>query len=169
MSEQPFHVLFLCTGNAVRSIMAEALLNQMGQGRFKAHSGGTKPKGAVNPRALALLEMMKVEAKGLRSKHWQEHLAPGAPKFDFVFTVCDETAGEECPEWSAGPLTATWPVPDPLEIDGGETEQAIAFADAFRMLRNRIGIFINLPIGALDRLSLQRKLDEIGQNRTTDG
>lgn len=169
MPSQTYNVLFLCTGNAVRSIMAEALLNQMGQGRFRAFSGGTKPRGEVNARALGLLQMMKIEAAGLRSKHWQEHVGAAAPKFDFVFTVCDEAAGEECPDWSEGPLTSTWPVPDPLNAGGSETEQAVAFADTFRMLRNRIGIFVNLPIGSLDRMSLQRKLDEIGMSRASDG
>lgn len=169
MSE-PHHkqlnVLFLCTGNSARSIMAEAILNRAGLGKFKAYSAGSMPTGAVNPFALTLLSQMDHPLDGLRSKPWEEFSRnPGAPELDFVFTVCDNAAGEVCPIWPGQPISAHWGLPDPAEVKGSHTEKALAFADAYRMLSNRINLFINLPITSLSRLSLQERLDQIGKTR----
>jgi protein-tyrosine-phosphatase len=155
------NVLFLCTGNAVRSIMAEALLNHLGKGRFRAYSAGSHPAGAPDPLALALLERSRIPTEGLRSKSWDEFRGPDAPRFDFVFTVCDQ-ARETCPAWPGQPMTAHWGVPDPSAVEGSDAERALAVAEAFRMLNTRIGIFANLSIAALDRLSLQQRIDDIG-------
>jgi len=163
MSDRPFNVLFLCTGNSARSIMAETVLNRAGQGRFRAFSAGSHPKGKVHPYTLDLLRKMHFDVGGARSKSWLEFAQPDAPKLDFVFTVCDDAAGETCPVWPGQPMTAHWGVPDPAAATGNEAEIRYAFADTLRMLTNRINIFVSLPIAKLDRLSLQRKLDDIGR------
>ena len=156
-------VLFLCTGNSARSIIAEVVLNRLGRGRFKAYSAGSQPKGQVHPLALQVLRLAHYDASGLRSKSWEEFATPDAPKLDFVFTVCDNAAKEVCPIWPGQPMTAHWGLPDPATAVGTEAERQLAFADAFRMLSNRISIFTSLPLDKLSKLSLQRKLDEIGQ------
>jgi arsenate reductase len=166
-NDQPnrrFNVLFLCTGNSARSILAEAILNRIGGDTFRAYSAGSHPKGAVNPAALRLLESLGYPTTGLRSKPWDEFSGPGAPPLDFVFTVCDDAAGEVCPIWPGQPMTAHWGLPDPAAVQGSETQIALAFADAYRVLNNRIGLFASLPIASLTRLSLQRRLDDIGQS-----
>jgi protein-tyrosine-phosphatase len=165
VADRPYNVLFLCTGNSARSIIAEALLNQLGQGRFRGCSAGSHPKGAVNPIALELLRKMNLPVEGLRSKSWDEFAAPGAPPLDFVFTVCDNAAGEACPFWPGQPLTAHWGVPDPAAVAGSETEKWLAFRDTFRMLDNRIKIFTSLPLASFDRMKLQQRLDAIGKAR----
>jgi arsenate reductase (thioredoxin) len=161
----PFNVLFLCTGNSARSIMAEVLLNRAGQGKFRAFSAGSQPKGQVHPYALDLLRKLNFDVSALRSKSWSEFAAPDAPTLDFVFTVCDNAAAETCPVWPGQPMTAHWGVPDPAEATGKEAEVRLAFADAFRMLSNRINIFVALPLRSLDQLSLQRQLDSIGKSK----
>jgi protein-tyrosine-phosphatase len=161
----PFNVLFLCTGNSARSIMAEAILNRDGRGKFRAFSAGSAPKGRVHPFALDLLRKLNFEVGGLRSKSWNEFARPDAPKLDFVFTVCDHAAAETCPVWPGQPMTAHWGVPDPVAATGNEAEIHLAFADAFRMLNNRISIFINLPLRSLDQLTLQKQLDAIGRTK----
>jgi arsenate reductase len=158
-----FSVLFLCTGNSARSIMAEAILNREGAGRFSAYSAGSHPKGMVHPYALDLLLKLNYPTQELRSKSWDEFTAAAAPKFDFVFTVCDSAAAEVCPVWPGHPMTAHWGIPDPAAAEGTEAERRLAFADAYRMLKNRIGVFISLPMGSLDRLSLQKRLNDIGR------
>lgn len=163
MAEKPYNVLFLCTGNSARSILAEALLNRLGSGRFRAFSAGSFPKGQVHPYALDLLERQNYPTAGLRSKSWDEFAVPGAEPLDFVFTVCDNAAGEVCPVWPGQPMTAHWGLPDPAAVEGNEAERRLAFADTLRMLRNRIGVFVNLPIKSLDKLSLQHRLREIGR------
>jgi arsenate reductase (thioredoxin) len=168
MSERPLNVLFLCTGNSCRSIMAEAIMNREGAGRFVAYSAGSMPTGTVNPRALALLGKLNHPTASLRSKPWDEFSRatnPEAPELDFVFTVCDNAAGEVCPIWPGQPMTAHWGLPDPALATGNDAEIALAFADAYRMLSNRIGVFVNLPLAKLDRLSLQRRLNEIGKGQ----
>ena len=164
MSNQIFNVLFLCTGNSARSILAEAILNREGQGRFRAFSAGSHPKGAVYPYTLQLLKTMDHDTSFARSKDWEEFATADAPKMDFVFTVCDDAANEACPVWPGQPMTAHWGVPDPAAVEGTEAEKHFAFADTYRMLANRISIFINLPMTSLDKLALQRRLDEIGRN-----
>jgi arsenate reductase (thioredoxin) len=159
----PFNVLFLCTGNSARSIMAEVILNRAGQGRFRAFSAGSQPKGQVHPYALDLLRKLNFDVSALRSKSWQEFSGAAAPKLDFVFTVCDNAAAESCPVWPGQPMTAHWGVPDPAAATGKEAEVRLAFADAFRMLSNRINIFVSLPMRSLDQLSLQRQLEAIGK------
>ena len=166
MSDRPFNVLFLCTGNSARSIMAEAILNSIGQGRFRAVSAGSHPKGQVNTHTIQLLKNLNFDTSGFRSKSWTEFAKPGAPPLDFVFTVCDNAAGETCPVWPGQPMTAHWDVPDPAEAVGSVAEVSLAFKDAYRMLAQRIGIFTALPIRSLDKLSLQQRLREIG--RVTD-
>ena len=166
MSERPYNVLFLCTGNSCRSIMAEAIMNREGGGRFVAYSAGSMPTGAVNPHALALLRKFNFDTKGFRSKPWDEfsrQTNPNAPALDFVFTVCDNAAGEVCPIWPGQPMSAHWGLPDPALATGNDAEIGLAFADTFRMLSNRIDIFMNLPLAKIDKLSLQRRLDQIGQ------
>jgi arsenate reductase len=162
MTERPFNVLFLCTGNSARSIMAEAILNKLGQGSFRAYSAGSQPKGQVNPNTLQLLRDLRYHTSGFHSKPWTEFAQPNAPKLDFVFTVCDNAAGEACPVWPGQPMTAHWGIPDPAAAQGTEAEIALAFKDAYRMLHQRIGVFTALPIRKLDKLSLQNKLREIG-------
>jgi len=166
MAEQLFNVLFLCTGNSARSIMAEAILNKLGAGKFRAFSAGSQPKGHVHPQTIQLLQSLGYDVSGFRSKSWSEFADPGAPLLDFVFTVCDNAAGEACPVWPGQPMTAHWGVPDPAEATGTSAEIALAFKDAYRMLERRIGIFVSLPLRSLDQLSLQKKLREIG--RLTD-
>ncbi len=163
MTHRPYNVLFLCTGNSARSIMAEAILQRFGAGKFNAYSAGSHPKGEVNPHAIALLKRFNFKTDGFRSKSWDEFAQPGAPPLDFVFTVCDNAAGEVCPIWPGQPMTAHWGVPDPAAvIDGSPAEIGAAFSDAYGRLQNRITIFVNLPIEGLDRLSLQKRLDSIG-------
>ena len=162
MIDSKLNVLFLCTGNSARSILAESILNRDGAGRFCAFSAGSHPKGEVHPHALDLLRKLNHPLAGLRSKSWEEFAVAGAPRLDFVFTVCDNAAGETCPIWPGQPMTAHWGVPDPAAAVGTEAERRLAFADSYRMLANRIGIFINLPLRSLDRLGLQQRLDAIG-------
>jgi len=156
-------VLFLCTGNSARSIMAEATLNFYGMGRFRAYSAGSHPAGAVNPLTLDTLKIAGISTAGLRSKSWDEFSAPDAPKLDFVFTVCDTAAGEVCPVWPGQPMSAHWGFADPAAFEGSETEKRAFFQEVFRQIRTRIELFISLPMASLDRLSLQRKLDEMGR------
>jgi len=163
VTDRPFNVLFLCTGNSARSIMAEAILNKLGAGNFHAYSAGSHPKGQVHSEAIALLEALGFDTAGFRSKSWSEFAQPGAPLLDFVFTVCDNAAGESCPIWPGQPMTAHWGIPDPAEAKGSPAEIALAFKDAYRMLYQRIGVFTALPLRSLDQLSLQSKLREIGR------
>lgn len=163
MADHPFNVLFLCTGNSARSIMAEAILNKLGAGKFRAFSAGSRPKGSVHPETLRLLQSLGYDTSRFRSRSWSEFADPGAPLLDFVFTVCDNAAGETCPVWPGQPMTAHWGIPDPAEAKGSAAEIALAFKDAYRMLNQRIGIFTSLPLRALDQLSLQQKLREIGR------
>jgi protein-tyrosine-phosphatase len=164
MSDQVYNVLFLCTGNSARSILAEAILNRAGVGKFKAYSAGSHPKGIVHPYALQLLKNLNYDTSFARSKSWEEFAAPAAPEMNFVFTVCDNAANESCPVWPGQPMTAHWGVPDPAAVEGTEAEKHLAFAEAYRMLNNRISIFISLPMNTLDKLALQKRLDEIGRN-----
>ncbi len=165
MSDQPLNVLFLCTGNSARSILAESLLNSLpiSQGRFRAYSAGSHPSGTVNPFAIELLARNHLPTEGLRSKSWDEFAQPGAPKLDFVFTVCDNAAGEVCPVWPGQPMTAHWGVLDPAAVEGTDDEKRKAFFLAFNQLRNRINLFANLPIAKLDRMKLQQALNDIGK------
>ncbi len=165
---RPYTVLFLCTGNSARSILAEAVLNRAGQDHFRAFSAGSHPKGQVHPHTLDLLRKLHFDVKDLRSKSWLEFSRPDSPKLDFVFTVCDNAAGEACPFWPGQPMTAHWGVPDPAAATGTEAEIRFAFADALRMLTNRINIFVSLPLQKLDRLSLQARLDAIGKTRDAE-
>ena len=167
--DRPFNVLFLCTGNSARSIMAEAILNREGRGKFRAFSAGSQPKGAPHPCTLDLLRKLSFDVSGLRSKSWNEFSAPGALPLDFIVTVCNNAAGEACPFWPGQPMTAHWGVPDPAAATGSEAEIRIAFADTFRMLSNRISIFISLPLRSLDALSLQAQLDNIGRTKGLGG
>jgi arsenate reductase len=162
MAERSFNTLFLCTGNSARSILAEAILNKLGAGKFWAYSAGSQPKGRVHPQTLTLLESLGYDVTAFRSKSWSEFAGPGAPALDFVFTVCDNAAGESCPFWPGQPMTAHWGVPDPAEATGTPAEVALAFKDAYRMLHQRIAVFTALPIRSLDQLTLQRRLKEIG-------
>ncbi|HSA67247.1 MAG TPA: arsenate reductase ArsC [Methyloceanibacter sp.] len=164
-SNQPLNVLFLCTGNSARSIMGEVVLNRLGRGKFKGYSAGSHPAGAVNPIALQVLQQAHYDTSGLRSKSWDEFAQAGAPKLDFVFTVCDDAAKEVCPIWPGQPMTAHWGLPDPVKAQGSDAERHLAFADALRMMTNRIGIFVSLPFDKLSKLSLQKQLDEIGQSQ----
>ena len=163
MARQPYNVLFLCTGNSARSIIAEAILNRIGKGAFRAYSAGSQPKGQVNPDARALLESLGYETAGLRSKSWDEFAKTGAPEFDFVFTVCDNAAAETCPVWPGQPMTAHWGIADPAEAKGSPAEVSMAFKEAYRLLNQRIGIFTALPLRSLDRLTLKGKLRDIGE------
>jgi arsenate reductase len=165
---RPFNVLFLCTGNSARSILAECIINRVGSGKLVGYSAGSTPTGEVNPHALRLLRSMGFPTELLRSKSWDEFAAPGAPPLDFVITVCDNAAGEVCPIWPGQPMTAHWGIPDPAAFEGSAAETALAFADAYRVLNNRITLFTSLPIASLSRLSLQRRMDEIGQGEGAD-
>ncbi len=164
-AHRPYNVLFLCTGNSARSILAEAILNRLGAGKFVAYSAGSQPKGEVNPHALRLLERFNYKIGDFRSKSWDEFAQPGAPQLDFVFTVCDNAAGEVCPIWPGQPMTAHWGIADPAAVDGSDVEIGKAFIEAYSRLNNRLSIFTALPFESLDRLSLQTKLNEIGQAR----
>src|SRR5437667_24183 len=163
MADRPYNVLFLCTGNSARSIIAEAILNREGRGKFRAFSAGSHPKSAVNPHTIRLLQHLNYDTSAMRSKSWEEFARPGAPQLDFVFTVCDDAAGESCPVWPGQPMTAHWGIPDPAAAVGTEAEIAAAFNEAYRMLNQRIGIFVALPIAALGRLTLQARLRDIGR------
>ena len=165
MNERPFNVLFLCTGNSARSILAEALVNHWGGGNFRGFSAGSHPKGAVHPIALDLLKQMKLPTEGLRSKSWDEFAQSGAPALDFVFTVCDNAAGEVCPVWPGQPMTAHWGVNDPAAVEGSDTDKWLAFRQTFNALENRIKVFTSLPIASLDRMKLKQRLEEIGRTR----
>ena len=158
-----FNVLFLCTGNSARSILAEAYLNAAGKGRFRAHSAGSKPGGKVNPFALELLAASGIETAGLRSKSWDEFAAPGAPEMDFVFTVCDSAAAEPCPYWPGQPMTAHWGLPDPAAVQGSDDAKRKAFRSALSVLSTRINLLVNLPLETLERLALKKRLDDIGK------
>ena len=164
MTEHPFNVLFLCTGNSARSIVAEAILNRLGVGKFRAFSAGSQPKGQVHPETIRLLQSLGYDVSRLRSKSWGEFADPAAPLLDFVFTVCDNAAGETCPVWPGQPMTAHWGVPDPAEATGTQAEIALAFKDAYRMLTRRIDLFLALPIEKLDRLVLTTRLKAIGKS-----
>jgi protein-tyrosine-phosphatase len=163
MTDRAFNVLFLCTGNSARSILAEVMLNAMGRGRFRAYSAGSHPKGEVNPFALELLQKNRLPTEGLRSKSWDEFARPDSPPVDFVFTVCDQAAGEVCPIWPGQPMTAHWGIEDPAAVEGPVDTKRKAFFKAYNELQNRLSIFVNLPIDKLDRLTLKRRLDEIGR------
>lgn len=163
MSDRTYNILFLCTGNSARSVIAEALMNKEGRGRFKAYSAGSMPVGRVNPHALSITRALGFEDTAFRSKSWDEFAKPGAPPLDFIITVCDNAAGEVCPVWPGQPMTAHWGVPDPAAVQGSEAEIAAAFSETARMLGNRIRIFLSLPLASIDRMSLQTKLREIGQ------
>ena len=158
-----YNVLFLCTGNSARSIMAEAILNRKGAPNFKAYSAGSHAKGAVHPGALRQIEMAGLPVEGLRSKNWDEFAKPGAPRVDFVFTVCDNAAKEVCPVWPGHPMTAHWGVADPAAVQGSEAEIARGFRDAFVILERRIGLFLSLPLVSLEKLAIQKKIDDIGR------
>ncbi|MDD2914830.1 MAG: arsenate reductase ArsC [Gallionella sp.] len=164
MSEKQYKVLVLCTGNSARSILGEVLFNTLGKGKFKAYSAGSKPAGLVNPGALELLQQQGHSIEGLRSKSWDEFAAPGAPEFDFIFTVCDNAAGETCPVWPGKPATAHWGIPDPAHVEGDEARRA-AFKKAADQLARRIQLFMNLPIEKLDKITLKEKLTEIGRTQ----
>jgi arsenate reductase (thioredoxin) len=166
-AREPHNVLFLCTGNSARSIMAEAILNREARGRFRAFSAGSHPKGTVHPFTLDLLRKLNFDASGMRSKSWNEFSGSDAPRLDFVFTVCDGAAGETCPYWPGQPMTAHWGVPDPASATGNEAQVRLAFAETFHMLNNRISLFVALPLHSLDRLTLQRQLDNIGKTKDT--
>ncbi len=163
MTNRIYNVLFLCTGNSARSILAEAIMRKDGQGRFRSFSAGSQPKGRVNPLALKVLESLNYPIDGMRSKSWEEFAAPDAPVMDFVFTVCDSAAGESCPVWPGQPMTAHWGIEDPASVEGTYIEKEAAFVAAFRYLKNRIGVFTNLPLRSIDKLSLGTKLREIGR------
>ncbi len=163
MSDAVYNILFLCTGNSARSIIAEAIINRLGQGRFKAYSAGSRPNGEVHPFTLDLLGQLNFNTDFARSKGWDEFAVPGAPRMDFVFTVCDNAAKESCPTWPGQPMSAHWGVPDPVAVEGTEAEKRLAFSEAYRMLDRRISIFTALPLASIDRLSLQKKLDDIGR------
>ncbi|HSG66398.1 MAG TPA: arsenate reductase ArsC [Gammaproteobacteria bacterium] len=166
MTQRSYKVLFLCTGNSARSIMAECILNRAGAGRFAAFSAGSTPSGTVHPYASQLLEHLGFPTADLRSKSWDEFARADAPSLHFVFTVCDRAAREPCPVWPGQPMSAHWGIPDPASAQGNEAERRLAFAEAFRVLSNRIGAFVNLPISSLDKLSIKRELDRIGSTST---
>jgi arsenate reductase (thioredoxin) len=166
-AERIYNVLFLCTGNSARSILAESLLNHWGRGRFHGFSAGSFPKGQVHPMAVELLQRLNLPAQNLRSKSWDEFAAPGAPPIDFIFTVCDNAAGEVCPVWPGKPMTAHWGIADPAAAEGSDAEKAFAFRRALKELESRIKLFTSLPIESLDRMTLQARLREIGESGTT--
>lgn len=163
MSDRTYNVLFLCTGNTARSILAESILRKEGRGRFNAFSAGSQPKGTVNPFAIEVLAEMDYPVEGLRSKSWQEFAQAGAPAMDFVFTVCDNAAGEACPIWPGQPMTAHWGIEDPAAVEGTDLQKQAAFVEAFRYLKNRIAAFTSLPLAGIDRLSLGTRLRDIGR------
>jgi protein-tyrosine-phosphatase len=165
MADKVHNALFLCTRNSARSIMAEAILNKAGHGRFRAFSAGSQPSGKVHPNALQLLESLNFDTSFARSKSWDEFAGPGAPEMDFIFTVCDSAANETCPIWPGHPMTALWSVPDPKRAEGNEAELHVAFTEAYRMLNNRVLLFLSLPMATLDRMALQQHLNEIGRDK----
>ncbi|WP_430413760.1 arsenate reductase ArsC [Parasphingorhabdus sp.] len=165
MSERVYNALFLCTGNSARSILAEAILNREGKGRFQAYSAGSNPAGKVHPYSLDLLKSMDHPIENLRSKNWDEFSAADATKLDFVFTVCDNAAGETCPVWPGQPMTAHWGIPDPAAVTGSEAEKRAAFTEAYRMMFNRISLFLALPLESIDKMSLQNRLKDIGAQK----
>lgn len=165
MPDRVFNVLFLCTGNSARSVIGEAILNRAGAGRFRAYSAGSQPKGQINPNTVKLLNGLGYDTSGFRSKTWTEFAKPDAPAMDFVFTVCDDAAGETCPVWPGHPMTAHWGIPDPAAVTGSDAEIAQAFTEAYRLLNQRIGIFISLPMASLDRMTLGSKLKDIGRTQ----
>ena len=162
MSDTPKHVLFICTGNSARSILAEGLLNHLGRGRFAAHSAGSHPNGVVNPFALSTLQALHVSSDGFRSKNWDEFSQPGAPVLDYVFTVCDNAAGEMCPVWPGQPMTAHWGVPDPAAVEGTDDDKARAFMDTALTLKRRIELMLSLPMASLDAMAIHHELKQIG-------
>jgi len=164
MDHLPFNVLFLCTGNSARSIMAEAIIGRVAPGKFVGYSAGSHPKGEVHPFTLNLLRRLNHDVSRLRSKSWDEFARPGAPDLNFVFTVCDDAANEVCPIWPGQPMSAHWPIPDPAKFEGDDTQKALVFADAYRMLYNRISIFCALPVRSLDAVTLKARLDQIGRD-----
>ncbi len=168
MNERPYNVLILCTGNSARSILGEALINHWGRGKFAGYSAGSSPKGEVHPIALELLRHMKMPTEGLRSKSWDEFAQPGAPSLDFVFTVCDNAAGEACPVWPGQPMTAHWGLDDPAAVEGSDTVKWLAFRKTFHELENRIKVFTSLPIASLEKSKLQQRLREIGTLAAND-
>jgi len=163
MTEKTYNVLFLCTGNSARSILAEAILGRLGKQRFNSYSAGSQPKGEPHPQAAKLLGSLNYDTTRFRSKSWDEFANPGAPRLDFVFTVCDNAASEVCPVWPGQPMSAHWGVPDPAAVKGSDAEIAAAFAETYRLMNNRIAAFVNLPMRSLDRLSLTQRLDDIGR------
>jgi protein-tyrosine-phosphatase len=169
LPERPFDVLFLCTGNSTRSILAESILRKNGAGRFNAFSAGSYPKGEVNPLAIATLRELDYPAEGFRSKCWDEFSGPDAPQMDFVFTVCDSAAGEVCPVWPGHPITAHWGIEDPAAVEGAEIQKLAAFAISFRYLRKRIALFTALPLTSLDRMTVKHRLDQIGSEKSDHG
>jgi arsenate reductase (thioredoxin) len=169
MSEPAYNVLFLCTGNSARSILAEAIMNREGRGRFRGFSAGSRPRGEVHPHAIELLRRLNHDTAFARSKSWDEFAAPGAPQMDFVFTVCDQAAAEECPYWPGQTMTGHWGLPDPAAAEGNEAERHLAFAETYRMLRNHISTFVNLPLASIDHLALRKHLDEIGRSEARAG
>lgn len=164
MADQIYNVLFLCTGNSARSILAEAILNREGEGRFRAYSAGSFPKGEVHPGSVAVLNSLGYDTSGFRSKSWDEFAGPDAPSLDFIFTVCDNAAGEACPIWPGHPTTAHWGIPDPAAVDGSAAEQHAAFLDAYRLMANRIRLFISLPLASIEKATLQKRLNAIGED-----
>src|SRR5450432_3743843 len=166
-AERTYNVLFLCTGNSARSILAESLLNTLGKGRFQAFSAGSFPKGQVHPLAIDLLKRMNLPSEGLRSKSWDEFAAPGAPPIDFIFTVCDNAASEVCPVWPGKPMTAHWGIADPAAAEGSDADKAFAFRQAFRELETRIKLLMSLPVDSLDRMALHARLRDIGKSSST--
>jgi arsenate reductase len=163
VSDRPYNVLFLCTGNSARSILAESILNKLGKGKFCGLSAGSHPKGEVHPLAIALLKQLNFTTENLRSKSWDEFAAPNGPHLDFVFTVCDNAAGEVCPFWPGLPMTAHWGIPDPAAVEGADVEKSFAFREAFRSLETRIKLFLSLPVASIDRMRLQKRVDAIGR------
>ena len=168
VADRPYNVLFLCTGNSARSILAESLINYWGKGKFRGFSAGSHPKGAIHPISIELLEQLKLPTDGLRSKSWDEFAVPGAPPLDFVFTVCDNAAGEVCPYWPGQPMTAHWGVEDPAAVEGTPADKWLAFRQAFKTLENRIKLFTSLPIASIDRMKLRARVDEIGKTPPPD-
>jgi arsenate reductase len=169
MADRVFNVLFLCTGNSARSILGESILSKNGRGRFNAYSAGSHPKGTINPFALKVLESFGYPLDGLRSKAWDEFAVPGAPVMDFVFTVCDDAAGEACPVWPGQPMTAHWGIEDPAKVEGSDIQKEAAFFQAFKYLKTRIDIFTSLPLRSLGSIALAGKLREIGQMEGASG
>jgi arsenate reductase len=163
MVDKVYNVLFLCTGNSARSILAESIINKLGKGKFRGFSAGSHPRGQVHPIALALLRQLDFPTDGLRSKSWDEIAAPNSPHLDFVFTVCDNAAGEVCPYWPGQPMTAHWGIADPAAVEGTVIEKSLAFRDAFRSMETRIKLFLSLPLASIDRMRLKERLDAIGQ------